>query len=464
MRSTNPLIVFLCSPVLWGGLVCAGFYALLLGGVVESAFMTRYFTESSIEYVETAMFFIGLFALLFKIGDIRFQRRWIQRQETSPDPFFPAVPRGGNVPQDAVGMREKIRQLPNRFQSGSFFRRMSDALDFVIRNDSADGFEDEMKYLADMDASRMANGYSFVRVIIWAIPILGFLGTVMGITLAIGALGGNLSDTENTLPKMIAGLSVAFDTTALALAFSIVLMFLQFFAERSETALQDRVDMQVHRELFGRFTSIANTPEGLVVAVRTMGESILKGFQQYTQNQVALWEQGFQRVDTEWTQRLESLGGRLVSAYQTAFETAGGQLASRLADTLEPLISQALAKTLDDNLRQQWTTHIAEIKDVEKILTEQTVALRDALAQNAKFITHSSDWVTAASTQMQSVMEQLRQIVISLQNLGKMENVLSENLSTLQGAKNFERTVAELSAATAMLADWLQEVRTRTAK
>ena len=59
-----------------------------------------------------------------------------------------------------------------------------------------------------------------------AIPVLGFLGTVIGITLAIGKLSPQA--LEDSLPEVMTSLSVAFYTTTQALGLSIVLMFAQF--------------------------------------------------------------------------------------------------------------------------------------------------------------------------------------------------------------------------------------------
>lgn len=440
------------SPVLWGLVVTGVFYALLHSGVIQSAMMNRYFTDSSIEYVETGMFFIGLMVLLFKWQGIATQKRWMAQQESAAEPFLGKVPLGGSTPQDAMKLLEQTRQLPGHFLKGYFFARLANALDFIVRNRSAVGFEDEMKYLSDMDANRMGQSYSFIRVIIWAIPILGFLGTVMGITIAIGELGGNLSDTESTLPKMIAGLSVAFDTTALALAFSIVLMFLQFFVEQGENALLDRVDFQVHRELSGRFESIPHTPEGMVMAMRTMGDSILNGLDQQARRQAAVWENAFHQVELEWTRRLESLGENVAGLFQKGMENAGTQLAGQLTGQLGGFLSVELEKQLKNTIGVQWMSHVAEIKDVQKILSEQSQVLAEALAFQREQISRAGE-ILAAPTQ------QLMEIHGILQNLVGMQNVLAQNLSTLQGARNFEHTVAELATATSTLSEWLGEVK-----
>jgi biopolymer transport protein ExbB/TolQ len=76
--------------------------------------------------------------------------------------------------------------------------------------------------------------YSMVRYVVWAIPTLGFIGTVMGISLALAYAGTvDLQD-----PSLLAGLTkqlaVAFDTTLLALLMSGVLVLVQHIVQASE--------------------------------------------------------------------------------------------------------------------------------------------------------------------------------------------------------------------------------------
>lgn len=84
---------------------------------------------------------------------------------------------------------------------------------------------------------------SMIRYLIWAIPSIGFIGTVRGIGLALSqadeALAGDIS-------AMTDGLGVAFNSTLVALLISIVLMFLLHQLQR----LQDGVvvDTQAYCE------------------------------------------------------------------------------------------------------------------------------------------------------------------------------------------------------------------------
>ncbi|MBL8658304.1 MAG: MotA/TolQ/ExbB proton channel family protein [Rhodospirillales bacterium] len=80
--------------------------------------------------------------------------------------------------------------------------------------------------------------YMMIRYVIWAIPALGFLGTVLGIALALAYAGA--ADLQD--PALLAGLTerlaVAFNTTLLALCMSAVLVLVQHVVQaREERAL-----------------------------------------------------------------------------------------------------------------------------------------------------------------------------------------------------------------------------------
>jgi biopolymer transport protein ExbB/TolQ len=80
--------------------------------------------------------------------------------------------------------------------------------------------------------------YMMIRYVIWAIPALGFLGTVLGIALALAYAG--TADLQD--PALLAGLTerlaVAFNTTLLALCMSGVLVLIQHIVQaREERAL-----------------------------------------------------------------------------------------------------------------------------------------------------------------------------------------------------------------------------------
>jgi len=94
-------------------------------------------------------------------------------------------------------------------------------------------------------AARIESENSMIRYLIWAIPSIGFIGTVRGIGQALAqadqALAGDIAGMTNSL-------GVAFNSTFVALIISILLMFLLHELQR----LQDKlvVDTQSYCEEF----------------------------------------------------------------------------------------------------------------------------------------------------------------------------------------------------------------------
>lgn len=64
---------------------------------------------------------------------------------------------------------------------------------------------------------------SLIRYVAWAIPSVGFIGTVIGIANSLGAVKQNMSADE--LMAVTSSLNVAFDTTLVALFLSLILMY-----------------------------------------------------------------------------------------------------------------------------------------------------------------------------------------------------------------------------------------------
>ncbi len=98
----------------------------------------------------------------------------------------------------------------------------------------------EIDGFVEMMWRKSADFYVVPRYLNWAIPILGFIGTVLGISLAADGIqniigsGRGLSDLSGELGEAIAPLGIAFDTTLIALSLSVVLTFLQIGLQRRE--------------------------------------------------------------------------------------------------------------------------------------------------------------------------------------------------------------------------------------
>jgi biopolymer transport protein ExbB/TolQ len=88
--------------------------------------------------------------------------------------------------------------------------------------------------VCESEANRQDSDMSMLRYIAWAIPAIGFIGTVRGIGDALSAahkaVGGDISGVTE-------GLGVAFNSTLIALLLSILLMFLLHQLQRVQEQL-----------------------------------------------------------------------------------------------------------------------------------------------------------------------------------------------------------------------------------
>ncbi len=116
-----------------------------------------------------------------------------------------------------------------------------------IRNIGRIGDLDEMlNSAAEADEDAMDSGYTVIRGFIWAIPVLGFIGTIVGLTEAISGFGTVLQACDATvdiltssLTEVIAGLDTAFITTGEGLIAALLLHLSLTFVRRSDERLLD---------------------------------------------------------------------------------------------------------------------------------------------------------------------------------------------------------------------------------
>jgi len=107
--------------------------------------------------------------------------------------------------------------------------------------------------LCDTEAAKLESELAMIRYVAWAIPSIGFIGTVRGI-------GGALSQAHRAVEGDISGvtenLGVAFNSTLVALLISIVLMFLihqlQLMQERLGQQTQQYVESHLIRHMQAR--------------------------------------------------------------------------------------------------------------------------------------------------------------------------------------------------------------------
>ena len=412
MSKLNSLTTFLIrSPILWGAALSFGFFGLIHMGVITNANVIRYLAGHWVEYVEVAMFFVGLAALLIKAAELRSQRRDLSGEWLEP------IPEGGQNPADAQTLAASLVEADgegDRDQSSYLVRRLREAIDLVVRTGSADTLEDHLKYLSDLDAARAAQSYGLVRFVIWAIPIMGFLGTVIGITDAIACLSPSQLDN---MTGVVAGLGTAFDTTAIALGLSMVLMLLQFIVDRSEQGLLGEVDEAAWSALAGRFQSLAGDG-GATVAVARLAETVSRSSNQLIDAQTHSWRALERTAATNLAKVLDEAGRALNESLSVSLDGTLGRWSESLVEAHEKLLSRR---------EDRWTQAAESLAAAVRGLEQHHGSLAD-----------------------QTVL--LGKVVDATRDISALERSLDANLNTLASAGRFDETLATLAAAVQLLA------------
>lgn len=102
----------------------------------------------------------------------------------------------------------------------------------------------------DLNIHRLDLRYSMSRYIVWAIPTFGFIGTVVGISNALGKLDiikfmGAHIEKVSQFKSLAADLGFAFSTTIVALTLSAILVFLLHVVQRGEEEVLNKAGKYV---------------------------------------------------------------------------------------------------------------------------------------------------------------------------------------------------------------------------
>ena len=153
-------------------------------------------------------------------------------------------------PEDTRGLIGRLQALPAPLQDYLLPRALLSAVERFNATRNVQNVSTAARDLCDSEGERLESELSTIRYIAWAIPSVGFIGTVRGIG---DALGQAHRAVEGDITGVTASLGVAFNSTFIALVISIVLMFfihqLQLMQERLVLDSERYVDRWLVRRL-----------------------------------------------------------------------------------------------------------------------------------------------------------------------------------------------------------------------
>jgi hypothetical protein len=236
-----------------GGILTIAFFGLLqVAPLRDSTFADVFINRGPTQFAVVFLFFWSLAILTIKWFKLRFQWKSMDVRVIPNEPGF-------TLSTATVGrVLDHIHNCVDDPRHFVLFNRIVVALSNLRNLGHVGDVDDILRSQASQDESAMETSYALVQSFIWAIPVLGFIGTVLGLSQAIGeftgVLGeaGDIGQITSALKGVTGGLATAFDTTLVALVAALCIQMLMTVIKKAEEEFLDAAMEFGIRNVVGR--------------------------------------------------------------------------------------------------------------------------------------------------------------------------------------------------------------------
>ncbi len=188
------------------------------------------------DYEQEACFILGLW--VFAIMALKAKMALDERRLLTKS-LLEVNPGTSILPEDARQYSRPLQILPMDEREYLLPRALLSALQRFGSTRNIQDVSSAIREVCETESDRLDSELSMIRYIIWAIPSIGFIGTVRGIG---EALGQAHKAVQGDIVGVTVSLGVAFNSTFIALIISIFIMFLMHQLQ----LLQERLVLDTH--------------------------------------------------------------------------------------------------------------------------------------------------------------------------------------------------------------------------
>ena len=237
-------------------LLTVGFYTAVI--LVQQKWpQTQWFADMFLErgpcpYPIMFLFFWALTLLLLKWRKLVFQQRVFSLSIMPQEPEFVLTP------ATAREVRDRMCLLVDNPHNFVLFNRIDLALANLHNIGHTADVAAILRVQAENDEAQIASSYGVIQGFMWCIPVLGFIGTVLGLSQALGAFtdtlqaGGDLAAIRASLKTVTGGLATGFETTLVALVCAFTLQLIVSFMQTLESQFLDNCNDVCSRQVAGK--------------------------------------------------------------------------------------------------------------------------------------------------------------------------------------------------------------------
>lgn len=249
---------------------------------------------------------------------------------------------------------EQVKGWEARLLGSKAGRRLRQALIRFNKTKDSKEVDDLLNTLSELDGAGIESAYGNIRYLAWLIPTLGFIGTVVGIGLAISGFGriiasvSSFAEIKGLIPGVTRDLGIAFDTTLLALVLTAILLASTAYVQKREEELLLLVDRFSIEDVAGLFVDgepLAEVKDALVAIhsdLRPLAER---------RSPVAGELEGIHKVVRSLDSRSGDLDGRLRELCEAVEKGSAAEALRPLVERLEAHLRESSARS-EDLLRE----------------------------------------------------------------------------------------------------------------
>lgn len=225
----------------------AGIVALIIATIIycvvyalpDYAFRATMMDRGPTQYVAVLFGVWCVTILLIKRKKLKVQRLALK---------YPVIPENHDFVLSSQTADQLIRNIhaiaedPERF---IVFNRILIAVSNLKNLGRVSDVDDILRSIGERDESAHQTSFATLAGFLWAIPVLGFIGTVLGLAQSIGKFSelldrqSDVSGIVGSLKEVTGGLSTAFETTLLALVIALVVQLWMTAQKKSEEVFLD---------------------------------------------------------------------------------------------------------------------------------------------------------------------------------------------------------------------------------
>ncbi len=277
--------IHLLKSILWSPLWSVVFYFFVMT-VFRKTLLYSYMCErQGMPYICTVMFFIAIMMLYYRWKEFNLDYKAIFALEAN-------LTTVGKITSDnAEQILENVKKDDKLFvKSELASSRITRLMRHVKSGSSWSETESLVKGMGSKDMEVIESAYVWIKFIIWILPILGFVGTVLGLGASIGGFNAVLTGTKDfaamkgSLGAITDSLAYAFDSTLVALVLDIGIVFLLAVIQKQGDDLMVKLDEVITDDVLVRIEHIEPSKGGEALPLTPEAIEVLDRFSKSTGN------------------------------------------------------------------------------------------------------------------------------------------------------------------------------------